>query len=58
MGIAAWAYASDSFWLEDLIDTVKGTGHCRKAWEKDLEKKKGKSPKTNRQKSSKKFWRQ
>ena len=57
MGIAAWAYASDSFWLEDLIDTFKGTAHCRKAWEKDLEKKKGKSAKTDRQKSSKKFWR-
>ena len=42
VGIAAWAYEHDQYWLADMIDIAKGTGHCENEWDKKLQKEKDK----------------
>ena len=36
MSISSWAYDKDQYWLTDIIDGIKGSGHCEKEWDKKL----------------------
>ena len=50
MGISAWAYDTDQYWLSDLIDFFRGKNHCEKKWEEKFKV-------SETDKKIKKFWR-
>ena len=47
--LSSYAYEKDWYFMTDLIDTFKGTGHCEKEWVKN-------SQATQQKLNRKKFW--
>ena len=56
MNKSARAFENDSFFLMDLIDTFKGSGHCQREWVKYQEKTKDKDI-VEKELKVKKYWR-
>ena len=48
--LSSYAYEKDWYFMTDLIDTFRCTGHCEKEWDKVITI-------TEKDKKKKKFWR-
>ena len=62
MSLAAKAYENDWYFMMDIIDSIKGSGHCEKQWDKEFPKPKSNYEKANEEwkkqqlKRKRNFW--